>query len=810
MSLMIVESPAKAKTIGRYFDKKMQIIASFGHVRDLPSKKSAIDVKNGVIMNYQVPEKSKRHVDKLYELALKHPVIYLATDPDREGEAIAWHILQILKERNAISDSSTIKRVVFNEITKEATNKAVENCRDIDMDLVNSQQARRAIDHLFGLSVSELLWTILPGSRSAGRVQSVALRLIYDREIEIMNFKSQEYWDIEGLFNIGGKKNIPFSLIQFNGTKLDKFSIPDEKFAITIEESVKLMDYKISSIKTKNVSRKPSPPFVTSTLQQEAHSKLRFSPKKTMMIAQKLYEGIEIANKESTGLITYMRTDGLYMSDAFITQTRNTIRELFGANYVPEKPKMYKSKAKNSQEAHEAIRPTDVKRTPLMLKPYLTDEQLSLYELIWKRAVASQISDAEFEQVTITIESMPEDSIIFSACSSKLIFDGFYIVYGEQIDNSEIFSGTFDEKSTCNLLSVNKNQHFTQAPPRYSEAMLIKKMEEIGIGRPSTYATILSVIQDRDYAVLDKNKSLVPSTRGQMVTVFLVNFLTKYVEYNFTMGLEEQLDLISSGKFNWKELITNFWSPLENLITSIKTMDKKAILTNIDKAYFDSIPVKIEKKCSICGGVMIISASAKGGIFLGCSNYPECKNIMELDSGNSDSEIKYPIRIGTLESGEEIFLKKGPYGFYIQTNKNKVSLPSSFKHEILLENEELSRTLSSMPITVCKHPETGEDIQLGINKIGLFVYFDKNYYSLKKPLTEIKNITIEEIFEIISKKPKSSEKKLLGKTSKGKEVYLCNGKYGKYVKSGKINASIKGLTEDDVTLEKAIELLEKK
>ncbi|MCH2037924.1 MAG: type I DNA topoisomerase, partial [Rickettsiales bacterium] len=584
MNLLIVESPAKCKTIEKYLGKDYQVLASFGHIRDLPSKNGSVNPDEDFAMHYDVSADSKKHVKNIVDAVKKSDSLYLATDPDREGEAISWHVLEVLLKRREIKKDFPFYRISFNEITRRAVTEAIQKPRTLDMDLINAQQARRALDYLVGFTLSPVLWRKLPGSRSAGRVQSVALRLVCDRESEIEDFTSQEYWDIKGNFATAKKEQFSAKLTSLDQMKLERFSITNQEQAEKIVADLKDKQYAVSKVEKKQVRRNPYPPFTTSSLQQEASRKLGFGAKRTMMVAQKLYEGINIGG-EQAGLITYMRTDGVTVSQEAINGSRSLISSMYGNQYVPDKPRQYNSKAKNAQEAHEAIRPTDVSRTPKEMTAYLDNDQLKLYELIWKRMVASQMQSAVMDQVSADIASQGGNAV-FRAVGTTIAFDGFLALYIESTDDAQDKDDDrklppLDEGMPVDLSKIIPDQHFTQPPPRYTEASLVKKMEELGIGRPSTYASIISVLQDRSYVRLDK-KRFIPEDRGRIVTAFLSNFFKRYVEYDFTANLENELDQISSGDIEWKDVLRKFWSDFIVNIDAVKEKEIGDILVTLE------------------------------------------------------------------------------------------------------------------------------------------------------------------------------------------------------------------------------------
>jgi DNA topoisomerase-1 len=814
MALLIVESPAKAKTIGKYLNNEFKVAASFGHVRDLPAKNGSVDPNDDFAMKYAIIEKAEKYVKELVKAANKTSDIYLATDPDREGEAIAWHVVEALKEKKVISDKNNIYRIVFNEITKSAVREAIKNPRKINMDLVNAQQARRALDYLVGFNLSPILWKKLPGSRSAGRVQSVALRLICERESEINKFVSQEHWSVKAEMQNSKKEAFFAMLSHYDNKKLEKFDIKNEEEAKELVEQVELKQYAVKTIEKKQVRRNPLPPFITSSLQQDAVNKLHFNVKNVMRIAQNLYEGVDIGG-ETVGLITYMRTDGFYIADEAISSIRNSIQSLYGDKYLPKSPRQYAKKVKNAQEAHEAIRPTDISRTPSSIANYLTPEQLKLYELIWKRTIASQMESAIIDQVVIEIGST-DQKVILRATGSTIFFDGFYKVYQDNVEaESEGLLPIMKEGEACELISVTPKQHFTQPPPRYGEASIVKKMEEIGIGRPSTYATIISVLQDREYVTLE-SKRFIPSSRGKIVTIFLKKFFNRYVEYDFTAHMEEELDLISNGSTNWKKVLGEFWMPFFENTNSVKQMTYDEALSAINDQILDCFcseeEKNIDKKCSTCSDGILKLNIGRSGAFLGCSNYPECRYTKEIADKSSDNS-EYPKSLGIDNTtGQEVMIKKGPYGFYLQFNneldKKKVAVPSNMNVSDVDLNT--ATELLSLPKVIGEHPETGKEVKIGLGRFGYYIFYDSKYFSLKKNLKEVLNIQLNEAVQIIASSPRK-ELKSLGFSDKGKEIFICNGRYGFYIKCDKVNVALgKDADIESIDLPKAIELIKNK
>ncbi len=797
-SLLIVESPAKAKTIGKYLGKEYEVIASYGHIRDLPSKPGSVDVDQDFAMKYEISSKSSKYFSDIVKKMKSCDQLILAPDPDREGESIAWHVLEALKQKKAISNNTPVQRVVFNAITKKLVLEAIANPRQIDMDLVNAQQSRRALDYLVGFTLSPILWRKLPGSKSAGRVQSVALRIICEREDEIEKFKSQEYWDIKVDLKDESKKIVTASLTHVDGQKLEKFSIPNEEEANKISNLLQDKSYKVTDIKEKDVKRRPYAPFMTSTLQQEAARKLGFSTKKTMQIAQKLYEGLDIGGNVQ-GLITYMRTDGIYVTPEAIEVARNFIKSEYGLRYLPLKPINYQSKVKNAQEAHEAIRPTDPSLAPKAIAKYLEKDYLALYDLIWKRMVASQMSDVIMKQVSVTILTNPSYGQL-RLSGSVIKFDGFYILYNETNEDEE----EDEDKKTLpdlklndnlGLVEVKPNQHFTEPPPRYSEASLVKKMEELGIGRPSTYASIISVLQDRDYVKLEKRR-FTPQERGRVVTAFLKEFFTHYVQYDYTAKLEDDLDVISNGKMGWKDFLRNFWGDFNQ---NINEVSKKTITEVLDKLNVNLGPHvfglnedgSINNKCNSCDDGILGIKIGKFGVFIGCSNYPTCKNTKQLsksdDEGvNQDQQYNEPKIIGKhSENGAQISIKKGPYGFYIEQEalelevekeapkkdkksktKAKAKKPKpkrvSIPRDIAVDDItlEIAEKLLSLPREVGNHPETGLKIKASIGPFGPYLLHDGKYASVKEDdILEIGlNRAVIVIAQDLEKKAKKGKK----------------------------------------------------
>ena len=675
MNLVIVESPAKAKTINKYLGDKYKVLASYGHIRDLPSKNGSVDPEQDFKMEWEVDSFSKKYLKEITDAAKDSSKIILATDPDREGEAIAWHVKEYLKEKKLLKDKE-IERVVFNEITKKAVIHGIENPRQIEQLLVDAYMARRALDYLVGFNISPILWTKLPGSKSAGRVQSVALKLITEREHEIELFDPQEFWTLSIKFNDKENKEILASIVQLNGTKIEKFSFKNKEEILKAIQSVKSKKFEISDISSKIVNRNPSGPFTTSTLQQSASGRLGFGASRTMQIAQKLYQGIEI-DGETIGLITYMRTDGTNLSSDAIDSFRLYIKNEFGDEYLPAKPLNYTGKkAKNAQEAHEAIRPTDINRSPNNVKKYLSPDQHKLYELIWSRALSSQMESAKFDRNTITLSSENNESICKTS-GSVIKFDGFLkVMKDNKKDDDEILPEM--SKGPVNIEALMDEQHFTQPPPRYSEASLVKKLEELGIGRPSTYASIISVISTRGYAE-SINKRFHPTDRGKLISAFLEKLFSKYVDYNFTASLENQLDEITTGKEGWIKVLEMFWKDFNQNVSEVKEKRTREVLDLLNDSLGSLIfergkDGKVDRKCQLCDtGSLSLKNSFRGGAFIGCSNYPECKFTRPLSKAKAaaQSQLAEPKFIGKHENGNDMYLKNGRFGPYIQYEKNE-------------------------------------------------------------------------------------------------------------------------------------------
>ncbi|MBT6330570.1 MAG: type I DNA topoisomerase [Kordiimonadaceae bacterium] len=829
MKTVIVESPAKAKTINKYLGKDYKVLASFGHIRDLPSKDGSVDTENDFAMKWEVDSDSKKRIKEIADSTKGSDELILATDLDREGEAIAWHVLEVLKAKRGVMKDVNVKRVVFNEITKTAILKAMDEPRDVDNEMVDAYLARRALDYLVGFNLSPVLWRKLPGSKSAGRVQSVALRLICERELDIEKFISEEYWSIEARLKNSTSKAFTARLTTLNGEKLEKFTLNNEEKANAAKAAVEGASFSVKNVISKPTKRHPAASFTTSTLQQEASRKLGFNAQRTMRTAQKLYEGIDIKG-ETTGLITYMRTDGVNIAGEAINDARSVIGSKFGSNYVPAKPNFYKNKAKNAQEAHEAIRPTSLLRLPEDVANRLDDDQKRLYELIWKRTIASQMADAQMEQTTADMVSENGQTIL-RATGTVQVFDGFLTLYQEGKDDST----DEDEKRLPKLSNgenidkekIDANQHFTSPPPRFTEASLVKRMEELGIGRPSTYASILTVLRDRNYVEMDKNR-FVPEGKGRVVTSFLESYFNKYVQYDFTADLEAELDKVSDGQIPWKEVLANFWLDFSKAVDGTKDLRVSEVLDVITDALAPFIFKPREdgsnpRTCPKCNEGGLSVKTGKFGAFIGCENYPTCNFTRQFGNGNEEqSEDGGPKTLGIdPTTGMEVTLRTGRFGPYIQLGEpvekekpKRASIPKGMPADTL--DFERALKLLALPRDVGVHPEDGKVIKAAIGPYGPYVSHNRVFASLKDP-EDVFNIGINHavtlIAETIAKKGKAAEPiKDLGEHPDGDgNILVMEGRYGPYVKYKRINATIpKDKDPKDVTVEEAIELIKER
>ncbi|MEN8236719.1 MAG: type I DNA topoisomerase [Pseudomonadota bacterium] len=769
MKVVVVESPAKAKTINKYLGSDYTVLASYGHVRDLPAKDGSVNPDEQFSMIWQIDPNSEKHIKDIATSLKKADELLLATDQDREGEAISWHVMDILQQRSALKGKK-VKRVVFNEVTQNAILDAVAHPRDLDQALIDAYLTRRALDYLVGFNLSPILWRKLPGSRSAGRVQSVALRLITEREDEIEAFDPQEYWTILADCLGSEDRHLEAKLTHLHGEKLGKFAIKDEAAAQQALAEINKHLYHVDSIEKKQVKRNPAPPFTTSTLQQEASRKLGFGASRTMRTAQQLYEGINLAG-ETTGLITYMRTDSVQLSQEALTGSRKYIQASYGDKYLPEKPRVFKSKVKNAQEAHEAIRPTDVSRHPRDIATFLSDDQRKLYELVWKRMVASQMTNAILDQVGINVAS-PDQNVIFRANGSTIAFDGFFKVYRESFDDAkkqkeddEKMLPRFEQGEKLDLEKVTPNQHFTQPPPRYTEASLVKKLEELGIGRPSTYASIIRTLQDRDYVRLER-RQFHPEDRGRIVTAFLLNFFKQYIEYDFTAGLEDQLDEVSGGKLKWTDILNKFWRKFNASVEEAKGLTITQVIDRLNEdlkvMLFPEIePGKDPRVCLKCGEGQLSLKLGKFGAFIGCSSYPDCKYTRKLgEPSDSESAVTFePKELGVDPKTDlKVTLRKGPYGFYFQWGEpegkkkpKRVALPKQIDPDDA--NLNIALGLGALPRVVGVHPETSEEIVAAIGRFGPYLKYQGKFTSIKGD-DEPTTITLERAVEVIAQAPK--------------------------------------------------------
>src|SRR6266446_5042329 len=826
MNIVVVESPAKAKTINKYLGRDYKVIASYGHVRDLPAKDGSVVPDSDFAMSWEVDGKSEKHVRTIVQAVRNADHLFLATDPDREGEAISWHVREVLRSRRALKDLD-VKRVVFNEVTKNAVLEAFSRPREIDRELVEAYLARRALDYLVGFTLSPVLWRKLPGSRSAGRVQSVALRLVCEREAEVEAFKSREYWTIEVEFRTEAGQTFTARLTHLDGKRLDRFDLDTEAKARAAADAILAASgFAVAEIDSRQVRRNPFPPFTTSTLQQEASRKLGLAASRTMQIAQRLYEGIDIAG-ETVGLITYMRTDGVAIAGEAIVAARRLIGNEFGPRYVPGEPRVYRSPAKNAQEAHEAIRPTDIDRKPGDIAADLDPDQRRLYELIWKRAVASQMASALLEQVTVDIAD-PTMRLRLRANGSVVIFDGFFALYQEDRDDTADEEGegrrlpAMRKSERLERGAVEPKQHFTQPPPRYTEASLVMKLEELGIGRPSTYASILPVLQDRDYVRLEKRR-FIPEDRGRLVTAFLTSFFERYVEYNFTADLENQLDEVSGGRVDWKQLLRDFWRDFSAAVDGTKELTISQVLaaldTDLGRHFFpDDASGRDPRLCPGCGTGRLSIKLGKFGAFIGCSDYPNCRYTRPLAlEGEAEEIAAADTLLGTdPASGLPIFLKKGPYGHYVQLGPDaehkpkRVALPRSAKPADI--DLDAALRLLALPRELGRHPETGETIVAGIGRFGAYIKHGTTFKSLAPDddvLTIGLNRAVVLLAEPVAERRRGPQLvRELGEHPKGGVVGLYRGHYGPYVSHDRVFASLPRATDPDTfLLEQAVQLL---
>jgi DNA topoisomerase-1 len=838
MDIVVVESPAKAKTINKYLGSGYEVLASFGHVRDLPAKDGSVDPEHDFHMLWEVDDKSRKRLNDIARAVKGANKLILATDPDREGEAISWHVLEVLKEQHAIGKQA-VERVVFNAITKKAVLDAMKHPRSIDRALVDAYLARRALDYLVGFTLSPVLWRKLPGARSAGRVQSVALRLVCDRELEIEKFVAREYWSLVATLATPRADTFQARLVGADGQKIQRLDIGSGAEADAFKQALENAAFSVANIEAKPARRNPPPPFTTSTLQQEASRKLGFAPAHTMRIAQRLYEGVDIEG-ETVGLITYMRTDGVDIAEEAIVAARSLIATDYGSRYVPPSPRQYQTKAKNAQEAHEAIRPTEVERRPKDTKAFLDSDQARLYELIWLRTMASQMESAELERTTADIAANVGTghryrAIDLRATGTVIKFDGFLTLYQEGEDDAadDEESRRLPEMSAGETLTKRKidaSQHFTEPPPRYSEASLVKRMEELGIGRPSTYASILQVLKDRGYVRIDR-KRLVPEDKGRVLTAFLESFFARYVEYDFTAGLEEQLDRISNNEMAWRDLLRDFWRDFTAAVGDIKELRVTQVIDALDEMLAPHLfPPRADgtdpRKCPNCETGKLSLKLGKFGGFIGCTNYPECRYTRQLAPGNGanggpDGGMK---KLGEDPvSGLEVTLRSGRFGPYVQLGEavegekpKRAGLPKGLSPDDL----DLERALGllSLPREIGKHPDDGEPILAGVGRFGPYIQHGKMYANLT-PGDDVLSVGLNRAVTLIEeKRAKGPRKGRLGSDpgralgdhpDKGGTIVVKSGRYGPYVSHDGVNATLSSdLTPETITLEQAVGLLD--
>ena len=819
MPVVVVESPAKAKTINKYLGADYTVLASYGHVRDLPAKDGSVDTDHDFEMTWEVATESKKHVRAIAEALKTDDVLILATDPDREGEAISWHLQEALA--SSIRKGKQVSRVTFNAITKAAVTEAMQQPRQVDQALVDAYLARRALDYLVGFTLSPVLWRKLPGARSAGRVQSVCLRLIVDREMEIEAFRAREYWTVAATLVTPRGQEFEARLTVLGGKKLDKFDIPSATAAELAVQAVTSRGLTVKSVEAKPASRNPYPPFMTSTLQQEASRKFGMGAKQCMGAAQRLYEA---------GYITYMRTDGIDMAPEAVMAARDEIKRRFGAAYVPDSPRMYKNKAKNAQEAHECIRPTEMQTSPESLK--LEPDQRKLYDLIWKRTIASQMSAARIERTTVDVTSA-DAQVELRATGQVVLFDGFLKIYEEGRDDEDEDEGRLPQimqGEPAEKRSITPEQHFTQPPPRYTEASLVKRMEELGIGRPSTYASILTTIQDREYVRKDKNR-LIPEDKGRLVTAFLTNYFRKYVEYDFTADLEGQLDDVSAGERDYKEVLARFWRDFSAAIAETADLRIGEVLDKIDEFLGPHLyPARADgsdpRICQVCGtGRLHLKTARSGGAFIGCGNYPECRYTRPISvtgdegaAGFADGQV-----LGHDDAGLPITLRNGRFGPYVQRGEAteespkppRASLPKGWAPDGLTLDRALM--LLNLPRQIGPHPEDGVMVEAAIGRFGPYVKHGTVYANIAD-VDEVFTIGMNRAVEVIAQKATrgrgtaaAQPLRELGVHPDGGLVQVMPGKYGPYVKWAKVNATLpKELSPETVTLDEALGLIAEK
>ncbi len=817
MAVVVVESPAKAKTINKYLGSNYTVLASFGHVRDLPPKDGSVDPEANFAMLWEVASDSRKHVKAIADALKTDDELILATDPDREGEAISWHLQEALA--SSLKKGKKVSRVTFNAITKAAVTEAMKNPRQVDQPLVDAYLARRALDYLVGFTLSPVLWRKLPGSKSAGRVQSVCLRLIVEREMEIEAFRAREFWTVGATLVTPRGQEFEARLTVLGGKRLDKFDIPTAEAAEIAVQAVTSRTLTVQSVEAKPASRNPYPPFMTSTLQQEASRKFGMGAKVCMSAAQRLYEA---------GYITYMRTDGIDMAPEAVMAARDEIKSRFGAAYVPDAPRMYKNKAKNAQEAHECIRPTEMSASPDDLRLAEADQR-KLYDLIWKRTIASQMAAARMERTTVEVASA-DGQVGLRATGQVVLFDGFLKVYEEGRDDEDEDEGRLPQimaGEAAEKRSVTPVQSFTQPPPRYSEATLVKRMEELGIGRPSTYASVITTIQDREYVRKDKNR-LIPEDKGRLVTAFLTNFFRRYVEYDFTADLETQLDEVSDGKRNYKDVLARFWRDFSAAIAETADLRITEVLEKIDEFLAPHLyPMRADgsdpRICPTCGtGRLHLKTARSGSAFIGCGNYPECRFTRPISGGEEGGAVDNRI-LGEDADGVQISLRAGRFGPYVQKGEAteeapkppRASLPKGWAADTLTLEQALS--LLSLPRVIGPHPETGEMVEAAIGRFGPYVKHGSVYANIAD-VEEVFTIGMNRAMEVLAQKATRGGRtaaaeplRNLGAHPDGGDVQVMPGKYGPYVKWAKVNATLpKELTPEGVTLEEALALIAEK
>ena len=822
----MVESPAKAKTINKYLGSDFVVLASVGHVRDLASKNGAVDPANDFEMNWEIDSNKQKNIKAIVDALSNENKLILATDPDREGEAISWHLLEVLQKKRALKKSTSVERVVFNAITKNSVLEAMKNPREINMPLVEAYLARRALDHLVGFNLSPVLWRKLPGAKSAGRVQSVSLKLIVEREMQIEAFKTEEYWSIKASLQTNGNEDFNARLSYYDNQKIGKMTLKTKQEAMTACSALQQTTFNVGSVNSNPKKRNPAAPFMTSTLQQEASRKLGLGTKETMITAQKLYEA---------GLITYMRTDGIDMTSEASAEIRNLVIKIYGKDYIPQSPRIYKNASKNAQEAHECIRPTDITQTPEQLLN-LDKIQANLYSLIWKRTVSSQMESATFEATSVEIVS-PDSTIKLRASGQVLLFEGFLKMYVESSDDEknaeeDTILPPLTKGQALNIDKITPDQHFTQPPPRYSEATLVKRMEELGIGRPSTYASIVTTIQDREYVRKEKSR-LVPEDKGRLVTIFLNNYFDKYLEYDYTADLEKKLDRVSAGEANWKQVLNDFWDEFTKSIENTADLRITEVLEKLNEVLEphifppteDGIDPRLCRTCNV--GRLSMRTSRSGSAFIGCSSYPDCRYTRPLslqdEKQESDNLIEKVLGQNPANKDDQVTLKNGRFGPYVQIGEQldpKVKPPrASIPKGMNVESIDLEKALKllALPKELGRHPSDGVVIEAAIGRYGPYVKHGRVYANLTDP-EEILIIGMNRAVELLEEKIKNGGRyniakplRELGEHPDLGPIDVMDGKYGPYVKWKKINATIpKDISPEKITLEEAVQLINEK